>query len=57
VAHDEIRSRKWHPTLGTDRMKGAVATYQSRLDAPEPDECDGLAVKGAMQDPVQATSA
>jgi hypothetical protein len=38
-------------------MKGAVATYQSRLDAPEPDECDGLAVKGAMQDPVQATSA
>jgi predicted kinase len=50
ICQEIIRNRKGHPTLGADRMKEAIAAYQSRLSAPKPDECDELVVVRAMQD-------
>ena len=57
ICQERIRNRKGHPTLAADRMKEAIATYQSRLNEPKPDECDELVVIGAIHDPPKGASA
>jgi predicted kinase len=57
ICQERIRNRKGHPTLPADRMKEAIAMYQSRLNEPKPDECDELVVIDVIRDPPKGASA